>query len=124
MDSLGDFIYLLIGLVILIASLIKKAKSVTGIPKEILEDILPFPESQNENAPVKNIDESSMSYPGRPIAKKEYISYENTEPSTFPVVEKELSLSETTGTYRPYLTDGFDLRTAVIYSEILNTKYF
>jgi hypothetical protein len=124
MDSLGDFIYIIIGMAILIASLAKRAKNAKKLPKDVLEDIFPVPGPVTQNDDVKQKTGPIYGDTRQKSQKPVYTSYENTEPVTTAEGSKEIFAEELPPAKRHEIIEGFDLQTAVIYSEILKVKYF
>jgi hypothetical protein len=125
MRNLGDSIYFIIAIAIFIASLVKKAnqKKNSG-PKPILGEVFPVNKMNKPEPEVSKESDFSGRIKKEIKYEREYISYENTEPAIIiePMETVKYSSSQAAPVHE--IMEKFELPAAVVFSEILERKYF
>ena len=123
MDEFGDWIYILVMVVIGISSLFssknkKKTQQQTQMPSPEPLD-LPFPDL---SVPKKKERKQPPPVPGH--INRQPFNTQSTISKTIPQIEKNLlQEEESTLAGELELTDPDTFRKAIIYSEVLNRKY-
>ncbi len=125
MEDLGDFLYIILAIVGVIFSILKKnKKAAADVPPVVLqddgEDMMSPVSDDNEiiNIPkFEKVKESKSQSVGERIKQMES-SYQPIQKKTSAKTEKKIEVEDNTSGFE------FDIRKAVIYSEILKRPEF